>query len=98
MAVLVTSSLMSRPRGCCVCRNHQRAKFAAYRVSERNFLELVARLASEVGDVNETDLCAAPKMIVHLRDRGDARSRVLEGSLYVFPLRVAGLDAKQTHD
>jgi hypothetical protein len=44
-------------------------------VSERNFLELVARLASEVGDVNETDLCAAPKMIVHLRDRGDARSR-----------------------
>ena len=54
--------------------------------------------ASEVGDVNETDLCVAPKMIVHLRDRGDARSRVLEGILYVFPLRVAGLDAKQTHD
>jgi hypothetical protein len=63
-----------------------------------NCLELVARLASEVGDVNEADLCAAPKMIVHLRDRGDARSRVLEGILYVFPLRVAGLDAKQTHD
>jgi hypothetical protein len=37
---------------CFVCRNHQRAEFAPYRVSERSFLELVAKLASEVGDVN----------------------------------------------
>src|ERR1700737_1676018 len=39
----------------------------------------MAELAGKVGDVDESDLLAAPKMIVHLRDRGDSRGRVLEG-------------------
>jgi hypothetical protein len=32
----------------------------------------MAKLAGKVGDVDESDLLAAPKVIVHLRDRGDA--------------------------
>ena len=48
--------------------------------------------------VDEPDLLAAPKMIVHLRDRGDARGGVLEGNLDVFRVGVAGLDAKQSND
>ena len=81
-----------------VRRNHQVAEFAVEFVPGRGFLQLMAKLAGKVGDVDESDLLAAPKMIVHLRDRGDARGRVLEGILDVFRLGVAGLDAKQPHD
>jgi hypothetical protein len=78
-------------------RNHQVAEFAVEFVAGRGFLQLVAKLAGKVGDVDESDLLAAPKVIVHLRDRGDARGRVPKGILDVFRLGAAGLDAKQPH-
>jgi hypothetical protein len=64
-------------------------------VAGRGFLQFMAKLAGKVGDVDEPDLLAAPKVIVHLRDRGDTRGRILEGILDVLRLGVAGLDAKQ---
>ena len=80
-----------------VRRNHQVAEFAVEFVAGRGFLQLMAKFASKVGDVDESDLLAAPEVIVHLGDRGDARGRVLEGILDVFRLGVAALDAKQPH-
>jgi hypothetical protein len=38
----------------------------------RGFLQFMAKLAGEVCDIDKSDLLAAPKMIVDLRDRGDA--------------------------
>src|ERR1700726_4615459 len=58
----------------------------------------MAKLTGKICDVDESDQLAAPKVIVHLRDRGDARGSVLEGILDVLRLGVAGLDAKQPHD
>jgi hypothetical protein len=55
-----------------VRRNHQAAEYAVESVAGRGFLQLMAKLAGKVGDVDESDLLAAPKVIVHLRDRGDA--------------------------
>src|SRR6185437_11991342 len=83
-------------RDCLVCRNHQVAESAAYRV--RNcFLQLTAKLAGEVGDVDESDLGAAPKMVVNLGNGGDARSCVVEGILNFLRLRAAALHAEQPH-
>ena len=80
-----------------VGRNHQMAEAAAYRVGNR-LLQLPAKLAGEVGDVDESDLGAAPQMVVDLGDRGDARSCVLEGIPDFLRLRAAALHAKQPHD
>jgi hypothetical protein len=55
-----------------VRRNHQAAEFAMEFVLGRGFLQFMAKLAGKVRDIDESDLLAAPKMIVHLRDRGDA--------------------------
>lgn len=67
-----------------VRRNHEVAEFAAEFVAGRGFLQFMAKFAGKVGDVDESDLLAAPKVIVHLRNRGDAGGRVLEGVLDVF--------------
>src|SRR6202022_2243436 len=77
-----------------VRRNHQAAEFAVEFVPGRGVLQLMAKLAGKVGDVDESDLLAAPKVIMHLRDRGDPGGGVLEGILDVLRLGVAGLDAK----
>jgi hypothetical protein len=53
-------------------------KGAANRVRNR-LLQLPAKLAGEVGDIDESDPGAAPQMVVDLGDRGDARRCVLEG-------------------
>ena len=38
----------------------------------RGFLQFMAKLAGKLRDIDESDLLAAPEMIVDLRDRGDA--------------------------
>ena len=43
------------------------------------FLQLAAKLAGEIGDVDKPDLVAAPQMVVDLGDGGDARRGILEG-------------------
>jgi hypothetical protein len=62
---------------------------AVYLVGER-FLQLPAKLAREVGNIDKPDPCAAPKVIVNLCDRGDARSGVLECVLNFLGLRATG--------
>ena len=66
---------------------------AVYLVGER-FLQLPAKLASEVGNIDEPDPIAAPQVIVNLGDRGDAGSGVLECVLNFFGLRATRLDAE----
>jgi hypothetical protein len=67
-------------------------------MSQDGFLQLAAKLAREIGDIDESDLIAAPQMVVHLGDRSDARSSILKGTANVVGLRAAGLDAKQSYD
>jgi hypothetical protein len=67
------------------------AEVAVYLVGER-FLQLPAKLAREVGNIDKPDPCAAPKVIVNLCDRGDARSGVLECVLNFLGRRAARLD------
>jgi hypothetical protein len=69
---------------------------AIYLISER-FLQLPAKLAREVGNIDEPDSGATPQMIVNLGDRGDAGSGVLERVLNFLGLRAAGLDAEQPY-
>jgi hypothetical protein len=60
-------------RNCLVSRNHQVVEVAVYPVGER-FLQLPAKLAREIGDVDKPDPGAAPQVIVNLGDRGNAGS------------------------
>ena len=83
-------------RNCLVRRNHKVVEVAVYLVVER-FLQLSAKLAREVGNIDKADAGAAPQMIVYLGDRGDARSGVLEGILDFLGLHATRLDAEQPH-
>ena len=83
-------------RNCLVRRNHQVIEVAIYLVGER-FLQLPAKLAREVGNIDKPDPGAAPQVIVNLGDRGDAGSGVLECVLNFFGLRATRLDAEQPY-
>lgn len=83
-------------RNCRVRRNHQVVEVAVYLVGER-FLQLPAKLACEVGNIDKPDPSAAPQVIVNLGDRGDAGGRVLECVLNFLGLRAARLDPEQPH-
>jgi hypothetical protein len=69
---------------------------AIYLAGER-FLQLHAKLAREVGNVDKPDPIAAPQVIVNLGDRGDAGSGVLERVLNFLGLRATRLDAEQAY-
>jgi hypothetical protein len=81
---------------CLVGRNHEVTERTAYLVAQSGFLKLAAKLASEVGNIDETNLGAAPQVVVDLGDRGDAGGGVLEGIFHFRGLRAAGLDAKKS--
>ena len=81
---------------CLISRNHKVVEAAVYLVGER-FLQLPAKLAREVGNIDKPDPGAAPQVIVNLGDRGDTGSRVLERVLDFLGLRATRLDAQQPY-
>lgn len=83
-------------RNCLVRRDHEVVEVAIYLVGKR-LLQLPAKLACEIGNVDKSDPSAAPKVIVNLGNRGDARSGVLKSVLNFLGLRAAGLDAEQPY-
>src|ERR1700712_112001 len=73
-------------------------KAATYYMSVSGFLQLSAKLAPEVGDVDETDPGTAPEVIVHLCYRRDTRRSVFQCVLDFCRLRATALHAQQAHD